>query len=54
VAGLIALCALTWGVFRFGAFEPHWLLSLRHAFAEAGFRASATWSEFSDWIRLGH
>jgi len=36
------------------AFEPHWLLSLRHAMAEAGFRASATWAEFSDWVRLGH
>jgi hypothetical protein len=36
------------------AFEPHWLLSLRHAMAEAGFRLSATWAEFSDWVRLGH
>jgi hypothetical protein len=30
------------------------MLSLRHAMAEAGFRASATWAEFSDWVRLGH
>jgi hypothetical protein len=41
-------------VFRFGAFEPHWLLSARHSLAEAGFRASATWAEFTDWIKLGH
>ena len=54
LAGLIALACLVWAVFRFGAFEPRWLLSLRHSLAEAGFRASATWAEFTDWIRLGH
>ena len=54
LAALIALACLVWAVFRFGAFEPHWLLSLRHSLAEAGFRASATWAEFTDWIRLGH
>jgi hypothetical protein len=53
LAGLIALACLVWGVFRFGAFEPHWLLSLRHSLAEGGFRSSATWAEFSDWLRLG-
>jgi hypothetical protein len=53
LAGLIALACLVWGVFRLRAFEPHWLLSLRHSLAEGGFRASATWAEFSDWIRLG-
>ena len=54
LAGLIALACLLWGIFRVGAFEPHWLLSLRHSLAEAGLRASATWAEFSDWVRLGH
>jgi hypothetical protein len=53
VAGLIALACLIWAIFRFGAFEPHWLLSLRHSLAEGSFRASATWAEFTDWIRLG-
>jgi hypothetical protein len=53
LGGLIALACLVWAVFRFGAFEPHWLLSLRHSLAEAGFRASATWAEFTDWVRLG-
>jgi hypothetical protein len=53
LAGLIALACLIWAIFRFGAFEPHWLLSLRHSLAEGGFRASATWAEFGDWIRLG-
>jgi len=54
VAVLLVLACLGWALARRRAFEPHWLLSLRHAMAEAGFRASATWAEFSDWVRLGH
>jgi hypothetical protein len=54
IAGLIALACLVWGIFRIGAFEPHWLLSARHSVAEAGFRAAGTWDEFTDWLRLGH
>jgi hypothetical protein len=53
VAALIALGCLVWGIARMLAYEPRWTLSLRHAMAEAGFRASATWAEFGDWIRLG-
>jgi hypothetical protein len=53
LAALIALCCLVWGVARMLAYEPRWTLSLRHTLAEAGFRASATWAEFGDWIRLG-
>ncbi|HLM86291.1 MAG TPA: hypothetical protein VK272_08905 [Solirubrobacteraceae bacterium] len=53
-AAAVALfvCAV-WGVARMLAFEPRWTLSLRHAVAEAGFRASATWAELGDWMRLG-
>jgi hypothetical protein len=54
VAALLVLTCLGWALARRRAFEPHWLLSLRHAMAEAGFRASATWAEFTDWARLGH
>jgi hypothetical protein len=54
VAAVLVLACLGWALARRRAFEPHWLLSLRHAMAEAGFRASATWAEFSDWVRLGH
>jgi cobalamin biosynthesis Mg chelatase CobN len=54
LAALLVLACLGWALARRRAFEPHWLLSLRHATAEAGFRASATWSEFLDWVRLGH
>jgi hypothetical protein len=54
VAAVLVLACLGWALARRRAFEPHWLLSLRHSMAEAGFRASATWAEFSDWVRLGH
>jgi hypothetical protein len=54
LAALMALACVAWGVSRMLSFEPRWMLSLRHAIAEAGFRASATWAEFSDWLRLGH
>ncbi|HXP37808.1 MAG TPA: hypothetical protein VN817_08580 [Solirubrobacteraceae bacterium] len=53
LALLLLLGCIAWALARRRAFEPHWLLSLRHATAEAGFRASATWSEFADWARLG-
>lgn len=53
IAGLLALGCAAWAIARTQAFEPHWLLSARHTLSEAGFRASSTWSEFSDWVRLG-
>jgi hypothetical protein len=53
IAAVLVLACIAWALARRRAFEPHWLLSLRHAMAEAGFRASATWAEFSDWARLG-
>lgn len=52
-AGLVALACLAWAIARRRAFEPRWLLSLRHTIAEAGYRASETWAEFGDWLRLG-
>jgi cobalamin biosynthesis Mg chelatase CobN len=54
LAALLILACGAWAVARHSAFEPYWLLSLRHAMAEAGFRVSATWAEFTDWLRLGH
>jgi hypothetical protein len=53
VAAIVALACLAWALARTLTFEPRWTLSLRHAAAEASFRASATWAEFSDWARLG-
>jgi hypothetical protein len=54
VAAIVVLIIVTWGLARMSAYEPRWTLSLRHSLAEARFRASATWAEFSDWARLGH
>jgi hypothetical protein len=54
LAGLLVLACAAWALARRRAYEPRWWLSLRHALAEAGFRASATWAEFTDWLRLGH
>ncbi|MCW2971579.1 MAG: hypothetical protein JWO23_2706 [Solirubrobacterales bacterium] len=54
LAALLALVCAAWGIARLLAYEPQWTVSARHMIAEAGFRASSTWDEFSDWIRLGH
>ncbi len=54
LAGLLALGCAAWALARRRAFEPRWSLTLRHELAEASFRASATWAEFTDWVRLGH
>jgi hypothetical protein len=53
VGGMLGLAGLAWGVERWGAWEPAWLLTSRHAVAEAGFRVSATWADFTDWVRIG-
>ena len=53
VAALVAIGCAAWGISRRRAFEPQWLLSFRHAMAEAGLHASSTWAEFADWLRLG-
>jgi len=53
LGALLALLCLAWAIARARAYEPHWARSLRHSLAEGGFRASATWAEFSDWARLG-
>src|SRR4051794_34548387 len=53
VLGLLALGALAWAGGRWWAWEPPWLVRARHAGAEAGWRASAAWAEFTDWVRLG-
>jgi hypothetical protein len=54
VAGaLVLLILVLWGLARWWAWEPGWLVRWRHATAEAGWRASAAWAEFTDWLRLG-
>jgi hypothetical protein len=50
---LLALGGLGYGLARWLAWEPRWATGTRHAVGEAGWRASATWAEFTDWLRLG-
>jgi hypothetical protein len=53
LAALLIIVCVAWGAARWWAYEPRWTVSLRHSLAEAGWRLSGTWDEFSDWIRLG-
>ena len=52
-AALLVLGCAAWALARRRALEPQWTLSLRHSIIEAGVHASATWAEFTDWLRLG-
>ena len=51
--GLTAAPAAGWGTARWWAWEPRWLVRVRHAGAEAGWRVGSLWGEFGDWVRLG-
>lgn len=53
VLALAALASTVVLLTRFLALEPRWLVRSRHATAEAGWRTSAAWAEFTDWLRLG-
>ena len=53
LAGLLALATMAVGVARWRAWEPAWAERFRHAAGEAGWRASSTWAEFTDFVRLG-
>ena len=51
--GALALCTASFGVVRFFAWEPRWVVRLRNAAGEAGWRASSTWADLADYVRLG-
>lgn len=53
LAALLLVACAVWAFAQARGWEPRWSLALRHAIAEAGFRASATWREFGDWAKLG-
>lgn len=53
LAGLLALGALAFALVRWFAWEPTWSVRFRHAAGEAGWRASSTFAEFTDFVRLG-
>jgi hypothetical protein len=50
---LVLLALLLWGWARMRGWDPGWVARLRHGWGEAGFRTTSTWSEFTDWLRLG-
>ncbi len=54
LGALLLLGCLVWVIARWLALEPRWTVSLMHSLREAAYRGSATWAEFSDWVRLGH
>jgi hypothetical protein len=53
LAALLIVVCLVWAAARWLAYEPRWMVSLRHCIAEASWRLSGTWDEFADWLRLG-
>jgi len=53
LGALLALAGLAYGLAHWLAWDPRWARRARHALAEAGWRAGNTWSEFTDWVRLG-
>jgi hypothetical protein len=53
LGGLFALAGLLVGLARWFAWEPQWFDRARHATGEAGWRASSTWAEFTDFVRFG-
>ncbi len=54
LGALLALGAIVWALARWLALEPRWTVSLMYSLREASSRASVTWAEFADWVRLGH
>jgi hypothetical protein len=50
---LLLLALLLWGWARMRGWDPTWVARRRHAWGEAGYRVTSTWSEFTDWLRLG-
>lgn len=53
LAAILLLGGAAYGGARWWAWEPAWIQRLRHATAEAGWRASSTWAEFTDFVRFG-
>jgi len=53
LAGLFALSGLVVAAARWRGWEPAWTDNFRHAAGEAGWRASSTWAEFTDFVRFG-
>jgi hypothetical protein len=53
LGALVLLALLAWGLALLRGWDPAWAARTRHGWGEAGFRTTSTWSEFTDWLRLG-
>jgi len=53
LAGLLVLACIAWGIARWAGREPAWWRTMRESVAEAGWHVQGSWSEFTDWLRLG-
>jgi hypothetical protein len=53
LGALVLLVALIWAVARWQGLEPPWWPRVRHSLQELGWRASNTWADFTDWVRIG-
>jgi hypothetical protein len=53
LGGLLALGGLFAGFVLWRGWDPAWAQGVRHATGEAGWRASSTWAEFTDFVRFG-
>jgi len=53
IGGLLALGGLLAGFVLWRGWDPAWAQGVRHATGEAGWRASSTWAEFTDFVRFG-
>jgi len=53
LGALVLLTLLVWGLARMRGWDPTWAARTRHGWGEAGYRTTSTWSEFTDWLRLG-
>jgi hypothetical protein len=53
LAALLAFGTALVGLVRWRAWQPAWADRFSHAAGEAGWRASSTFAEFADFVRLG-
>jgi hypothetical protein len=53
LGALVLLTLLVWGLALMRGWDPAWAARTRHRWGEAGYRTISTWSEFTDWLRLG-
>lgn len=53
VGALLILACLIWAAARWMGLQPRWATATMYSLREASYHASATWTEFSDWAKLG-